>query len=94
VAHSRDVCLHGHPSTRIPFHSQSALLRRNSTAGNNSKTYLGLQVQSMIFRANLDLVVRFSWKSPISNFIEIRQVEAVLMHTDGHDEGNRRSSRL
>jgi len=42
----------------------------------------------------------FDKKSPVSNFTEICPLEAALMHadrridTDGHDEANRRFSRL
>jgi hypothetical protein len=41
----------------------------------------------------LDFLSRFSLKSPISYFMEIRPVVAALIHadrgTDGYDEGNR-----
>ena len=54
------------------------------------------------FWQNLEFVHGFSYKSPVSNFTEIRRLEAALMHangptdgqTDRHGNANRRFSLL
>jgi len=58
----------------------------------SNKTYLGLHVKCPTFlsdfnqtliQANMDFLERFVWKSPISNFMEICPVGAMLIHVDG-----------
>ena len=57
----------------------------------NNKTYLGLHVKCPTFlsdlnqtwiQADMDFYERFVWKSPISNFMEICPVGAMLIHVD------------
>lgn len=57
----------------------------------NNETYLGLHVKCPTFlpdfnqtwiQANMDFHKRFVWKSPISNFMVICPLGAMLMHVD------------